>query len=68
MSRRCSLTFTVVPLSAVLRTTWDQGKEAVRKQIGMAGPCKGAQVIYEAILRTFAGIPYESVEPNIDEE
>ena len=47
---------------------FEGSKEAVRKQIGMAVPCKGAQVIYEAILRTFAGIPYESVEPNIDEE
>ncbi len=42
-------------------------KESVRKQIGMAVPCKGAQIIFEAILRSFAGIPYEYIEPNINE-
>lgn len=41
-------------------------KESVRRQIGMAVPCKGAKVIFEAILKTFAGIPYESVECNIE--
>ena len=40
-------------------------KESVRKQIGMAVPVKGAQIIFEAILKTFAGIPYESVPCNI---
>ena len=34
----------------------------------MAVPCKGAQIIYEAILRTFAGIDYDSIDANIDEE
>ena len=43
-------------------------KESVRKQIGMAVPCKGAKIIFEAILRTFAEIPYEYVEANIDLE
>lgn len=42
-------------------------KESVRKQIGMAVPCKGAQIIFEAILNTFAGIDYDSVESNIYE-
>jgi len=42
-------------------------KESVRKQIGMAVPCRGAKIIFEAILNSFAGIPYESVEPNINE-
>ncbi|MGI6031130.1 MAG: DNA cytosine methyltransferase [Eubacteriales bacterium] len=42
-------------------------KENVRKQIGMAVPCKGAKIIFEAILRSFAGIPYEFIEPNIEE-
>jgi DNA (cytosine-5)-methyltransferase 1 len=42
-------------------------KESVRKQIGMAVPCKGAKIIFEAILRTFAGIDYDSIEPNIEE-
>lgn len=39
-------------------------KEGIRKQIGMAVPCKGAQVIFEAILKCFAGIPYPYVECN----
>lgn len=38
-------------------------KEKVRQQIGMAVPPKGAQIIFEAILKTFAGIPYKSIEP-----
>lgn len=42
-------------------------KECVRKQIGMAVPCQGAKIIFEAILKSFAGIPYDSVEANIDE-
>jgi DNA (cytosine-5)-methyltransferase 1 len=33
----------------------------------MAVPCDGARIIFEAILNTFAGIPYESVEANINE-
>lgn len=40
-------------------------KESVRKQIGMAVPPKGAKVIFEAVLKTFAGIDYPHVEPNI---
>lgn len=38
-------------------------KEAVRKQIGMAVPPEGAQIVFEAILKTFAGIKYDSVPP-----
>ena len=41
-------------------------KESVRKQIGMAVPSKGVKVIFEAILKTFAGINYKSTEPNIE--
>lgn len=40
-------------------------KESVRKQIGMAVPCIGAKIIFEAVLNSFASIQYESVEPNI---
>jgi len=40
-------------------------KESVRKQIGMAVPPRGAQIIVEAVLKTFAGIPYEWTEPNL---
>lgn len=36
--------------------------EQVRKQIGMAVPPLGAQIIFEAILKTFAGIDYPYVE------
>lgn len=42
-------------------------KESVRKQIGMAVPCEGARIIFEAILKTFAGIPYESMPANMEE-
>lgn len=38
-------------------------KEAVRKQIGMAVPPAGAQIVFEAILKSFAKIPYDYVEP-----
>ena len=41
---------------------FEGSKESVRKQIGMAVPQKGARVIFEAILKTFAGIPYESID------
>ena len=42
-------------------------KESVRKQIGMAVPCRGAQIIFEAILKCFAGIDYPSTNANINE-
>ena len=42
-------------------------KESVRKQIGMAVPCRGAKIIFEAVLRTFADIPYQSVPANVNE-
>jgi len=41
-------------------------KESVRKQIGMAVPPMGVKVIFDAILKTFAGINYPSVESSID--
>ncbi len=41
------------------------GKESVRKQIGMAVPVEGARIVFEAVLRTFARIPYEGIEPNL---
>ena len=42
-------------------------KESVRKQIGMAVPCQGAQIIFEGILNSFAGIDYPNIEANINE-
>ena len=43
---------------------FEGSKESVRKQIGMAVPPEGARIIFEAILKTFAGIPYEFVIPS----
>lgn len=47
---------------------FEGSKEQVRKQIGMAVPCEGAKLIFEAVLKTFAGVEYDSVEPNIADE
>ena len=46
---------------------FEGSKESVRKQIGMAVPAMGAKIIFEAILKTFAEIPYEYVEASIKE-
>ncbi len=40
-------------------------KESVRKQIGMAVPPMGVKVIFEALLKSFAKIEYDSVDCNI---
>lgn len=40
-------------------------KESVRKQIGMAVPPNGVKVIFESLLKSFAGIEYASIECNI---
>lgn len=40
-------------------------KESARKQIGMAVPPRAAQIIATAVLKTFAGIPYPSVQSKI---
>lgn len=42
--------------------TFCGSKEQVRRQIGMAVPCEGARQIFEAILKTFAGISYPHLE------
>jgi DNA (cytosine-5)-methyltransferase 1 len=36
----------------------------VRKQIGMAVPPEGAKIVFSAILKTFANIDYDFVDPN----
>ncbi|UUX58709.1 DNA cytosine methyltransferase [Glutamicibacter halophytocola] len=41
-------------------------KESVRKQVGMAVPVQGAEAIFTALFRTFAGIPYPFVNSNIE--
>lgn len=46
---------------------FEGSKESVRKQIGMAVPAKGAKIIFEAILNTFAGIEYKSMDASIKE-
>ena len=40
---------------------------SVRRQIGMAVPCKLAEVVVTAILNSFAGIEYPWIEPSIKE-
>jgi DNA (cytosine-5)-methyltransferase 1 len=40
-------------------------KESVRKQIGMAVPVELSRQIFEAILKTFAGIEYDSIPSNV---
>ena len=40
---------------------------SVRKQIGMAVPCKLSEVVITAILNCFAGIDYPSIKPNMEE-
>lgn len=40
-------------------------KESVRKQIGMAVPPLGVKIIFEAVLKSFAGIDYPKIDNNI---
>lgn len=40
---------------------------SVRKQIGMAVPCRLAEIVVSAILDCFAGIEYPSVKANMEE-
>ena len=39
-------------------------KESVRRQIGMAVPVDGVKIILLSILKTFAGIKYETIDAN----
>ena len=39
---------------------------SVRKQIGMAVPCKLAEIVISAILNCFAGIDYPYIKPNME--
>ena len=45
--------------------TFSGSKEAVRKQVGMAVPPNGANVVFEAVLKTFAKINYSSIPQNM---
>lgn len=40
-------------------------KENVRKQVGMAVPVLGAQVVFEALFKTMSGKKYQSVKSNM---
>lgn len=40
---------------------------SVRKQIGMAVPCRLSEIVITAILNSFAGIDYAWIEPNLSE-
>jgi len=42
---------------------FEGNKDEVRRQVGMAVPPLGAKVIIDAILKSFAGISYNSIEP-----
>lgn len=42
-------------------------KESVRKQIGMAVPVKGAEIVFSALFKTFQGIEYPSIESNMEQ-
>jgi DNA (cytosine-5)-methyltransferase 1 len=42
------------------------GTPSVRRQVGMAVPPEGAQVVLEAMLRTLDGTGYQSIKPSID--
>jgi DNA (cytosine-5)-methyltransferase 1 len=41
-------------------------KDSVRKQVGMAVPVQGAQAIFTALFKSFAGEDYPWIRPNID--
>jgi DNA (cytosine-5)-methyltransferase 1 len=41
-------------------------KESVRKQIGMAVPPKGISIIFNALLKSFAKIPYDNVKSSFE--
>lgn len=47
---------------------FEGSKESVRKQIGMAVPPKLSEAIFSAVLKTFSGVEYENVSPNIGEQ
>ncbi len=47
---------------------FEGSKESVRKQIGMAVPPKVAQIIIEAVLKTFAGVQYPGIKPKLSND
>lgn len=47
---------------------FEGSKESVRRQIGMAVPPKMSEIIFNAILKTLAGVEYSFVMPNMENE
>lgn len=45
---------------------FEGSKESVRRQIGMAVPCAAAKIIFETVLKIFAGVDYDSVPCNVN--
>lgn len=45
--------------------TFQGNRESIRKQIGMAVPVQGAQVIFSALFKSLIGLSYPYVYPNI---
>lgn len=41
------------------------GKESVRRQVGMAVPVEGAEVVFAALFRSLSGVTYPSIEPGL---
>lgn len=41
-------------------------KESVRRQIGMAVSPKMTEILFESILKTFAGVKYDSIDANLN--
>ena len=41
---------------------FEENKGSIRKQIGMAVPPKCEKIIYEAVLKTFAGVKYDHIK------
>jgi DNA (cytosine-5)-methyltransferase 1 len=44
---------------------FEGGKESVRKQVGMAVPVRGAEIVFTALFRSFLGQKYESIPINL---
>lgn len=46
--------------------TFHGKRDSVRKQIGMAVPVRGAQIIFDALFKSLSGLPYRQVGANIE--
>jgi DNA (cytosine-5)-methyltransferase 1 len=45
---------------------FEGSKESVRRQIGMGVPPRMSQIIFTAVLKTFAAVPYQNIEENLN--